>query len=102
MKGAAQQLHKFNTKLNPVEWFVVFAIPVFLIVAIRFLAVFYIGLSVIILVLFYSLLAALDYRHYQQLKSKHKRKKINTKFNFSQTLRYGLLGLFLAFIYLAF
>ncbi len=101
MRGALQSTPKLFNRLNPVEWFIVLAMPLIVIIAIRFLAAFYIGMTLLGLITAYLVLVAWDYNRYAKIKKQNKRKKVVRKFHFVQTLRYGLLALVLAFIYLS-
>lgn len=102
MKGAAKQWQRISGVLNPIEWLVVLGTPLLIVVAIRFLAAFYIGISILSIMSCYIVLVAWDYNRAQNLKKQDKRKKVTPRFHFQQTLRYSALALVLAFIYLSF
>lgn len=89
MRGRTQHLQKNLLRLSPFEWMVVLGIPFIMIFTIRYLMLFYIGLSIIVLISSYALAAVWDFT----------RKK--NRLHYLPTLRYGLIAILAAFLYLS-
>lgn len=95
-----QQLLKFRYQLNLAEWVIVFSIPLVMILAIRYVAVFYIGLALILVMLAYF--TATLYEYYQLKRVNRKRRKhfVETRFHYGTMILYGLASFVLSTLYL--
>lgn len=94
MKGFARNLHKIN-HTKSLEWAVVVAIPLIMLGAIRYMSMFYVGLSVLGAMLLYGAVALWDYNH-----TAHWKKRSKKAHHYGAVALYMLGSLFISILYL--
>ena len=95
-----QHLLKLRTQLNVAEWLIVFAIPFVMIVPIRHVAIFYVGLALILVVMAYAGTASYDYSPTSKINQKRRKNLVEPQFHYLKMLLYGLVSFMLSFMYL--
>ena len=73
MKGFAQNLLKVSHALNVFEWMVVLGVALIPVIAVQFIAMFYIGLAVLSIMIFFVSFAVWDYRRTKTKKQREKK-----------------------------
>lgn len=95
-----QQLLRLRHHLNLAEWFIVFVVPLMIIIAIRFVAVFYIGLAILLVIFAYC--SAVGYEHFRLKRVNQKRRKHfeQSRFHSFAMTGYSMVALVLAIAFL--
>lgn len=94
------QLLRFRYQLNFAEWVIVLAIPLVLIFAIKFVAMFYIGLALILVILAYIVTALFEHVQVKKVNKNRRKHFVKPRFHYGAMLGYGLVSFILSVAYL--
>lgn len=95
-----QQLLRFRYQLNIAEWVIVVSIPLVMILAIRYVALFYIGLALTLVILAYIFTTLYEYYQLKKINKRRRKNFEHSKFHYSKMILYGLASFVLSFVYL--
>lgn len=95
-----QQLLRVRHHLNFAEWFIVIVVPAMIIVAIRYVAVFYIGLAIMLIILAYCGVISYEYLRLKKVNKRRRKHFEQSRFHSFAMIAYGAGALIFAITFL--